>query len=41
LLESRAVECYEATNATIRALGSHGVRFDLDDFGAGFATRCT
>ena len=38
LLESGAVECYEATNATIRALGSHGVRFDLDDFGAGFAT---
>ena len=38
LLESGAVECYEATNATIRALGSHGVRFDLDDFGAGFAS---
>lgn len=38
LLESGAVECYEATNATIRALRSHGVRFHLDDFGAGFAT---
>ncbi len=38
LLESGAVECYEATNATIRTLRSHGVRFHLDDFGAGFAT---
>jgi EAL domain-containing protein (putative c-di-GMP-specific phosphodiesterase class I) len=38
LLESGAVDCYEATNATIRALRSHGVRFHLDDFGAGFAT---
>jgi EAL domain-containing protein (putative c-di-GMP-specific phosphodiesterase class I) len=38
LLESGAVECYEATNATIRALRRHGVRFHLDDFGAGFAT---
>jgi EAL domain-containing protein (putative c-di-GMP-specific phosphodiesterase class I) len=38
LLESGAVESYEAANATIRALRSHGVRFHLDDFGAGFAT---
>ena len=38
LLESGAVENYEQTNATIRALRSHGVRFYLDDFGAGFAT---
>jgi EAL domain-containing protein (putative c-di-GMP-specific phosphodiesterase class I) len=38
LLESGAVENYEETNATIRALRSHGVRFYLDDFGAGFAT---
>ncbi len=38
LLESGAVECYEAANATIRSLRSHGVRFHLDDFGAGFAT---
>jgi len=38
LLESGAVESYEQTNATIRALRIHGVRFSLDDFGAGFAT---
>jgi EAL domain-containing protein (putative c-di-GMP-specific phosphodiesterase class I) len=38
LLESGAVESYDETNATIRALRSHGVRFYLDDFGAGFAT---
>jgi EAL domain-containing protein (putative c-di-GMP-specific phosphodiesterase class I) len=38
LLESGQVECYEATNATIRALRSHGMRFHLDDFGAGYAT---
>jgi len=38
LLESGAVENYEETNATIRSLRSHGVRFYLDDFGAGYAT---
>ena len=38
LLESGSVECYESTNATIRALRSQGVRFHLDDFGAGYAT---
>lgn len=38
LLESGAVDNYEETNATIRTLRSHGVRFYLDDFGAGFAT---
>jgi diguanylate cyclase (GGDEF)-like protein len=38
LTEASLIEDFAATNATLKALGEHGVRVALDDFGTGYSS---